>query len=104
MSAHAAIAPADDIRGRRTSPGRMVIVAGAYLAILIAVAIYPLASPLRDIWRPVWPLETAADAVVWLLWLGFLLRTLDRRHRGPGSSVDRASSSSHARPGRIQRS
>jgi len=82
MSAHAAIAPAADIRVRRASAGRMVVVAGAYLAILIAAASYPLVSPLRDIWRPVDTFGTAADLVVWLLWLGVLLGTYARQPDG----------------------
>ena len=82
MSAHGAIAPAVDNRVQRASVRRMVLVTGAYLAILIAVAIYPLASPLRDIWRPVWPLDTAADAVVWMLWLGVLVGSFVRQPTG----------------------
>jgi hypothetical protein len=82
MSAHAAIAPAAETRVRRASAVRVVLVSGAYLAILIAAAIYPLASPLRDIWRPVSPFWTAVDSIGPLLWLAVLLGGFARQPDG----------------------
>jgi signal transduction histidine kinase len=82
MSAQAVTTPAVEVRSQRASVGRMVIVAVAYLAILVALAAYPLASPLRDIWKPVSPFGTAADTLVWLLWLAVLLGSFARQPEG----------------------
>jgi len=72
MSAHAAIAPAAEIGVRRASAGRMVIIAGVYLAIVIPAVVYPLVSPLR----------TSAELLPWLLWLGVLLGSFARAPDG----------------------
>ena len=59
-----------------------MVIAGFYLAILIAAATYPLVSPLRDLWRPSEPSGTIADFVVWTLWLAVLLGTYARQPDG----------------------
>ena len=72
MSAHAAIAPAAEIGTGRASAGRMVIIAGVYLAMVIPAVVYPLVSPLR----------TAAELLPWLLWLAVLLGSFARQPDG----------------------
>ena len=72
MSLEAAIAPAAHLRVRRASAGRMVIVAGAYLAIVIPAIVYPLVSPLR----------TVAELLPWMLWLGVMLGSFARQPDG----------------------
>jgi hypothetical protein len=47
MTAQAAIAPAADVRSRRPPVFRMLIVAVAFMAIVVASTIYPLISPIR---------------------------------------------------------
>jgi signal transduction histidine kinase len=83
MSTHAAIAPAAEIRARRPPVGRMVVVAGAYLAIVIAAATYPLISPLNEsIGEPDSPFYPAVDVLYAALWLAVLLVSLARQPNG----------------------
>ncbi|HET9758034.1 MAG TPA: sensor histidine kinase [Candidatus Limnocylindrales bacterium] len=83
MSAHAAIAPAAGVQVRRPPVGRMVIVAVAYLAIVIVRATYPLISPLNGIWAgEVTPLDRAVDALWAVLWLAVLLVSMARQPEG----------------------
>ena len=83
MSAPATTAPVADVRSQRVSVGRIVIVVLAYMAIVIAGAIYPLVSPLRDIWRaPVSALEQAADAFTSVTWLAILVVSMARQPGG----------------------
>lgn len=61
----------------------MVIVAVVYMAIVIAAAIYPLVSPLRDFWNaPVSTLVQAADAFAAVIWLAILLVSMARQPDG----------------------
>jgi signal transduction histidine kinase len=83
MSAEAAIVPATEVRSPRASVGRIVVVAAAYMAIVIAAAIYPLISPLGDIWNaPVSSVEKADDVLSGLLWLAILLVSIVRQPDG----------------------
>ena len=83
MSAHAAIAPAAEIQVRRPPVGRMVIVAVAYLAIVIVRAIYPLVSPLNGVWAgDVSLFDRAVDALWAALWLAVLLVSMARQPDG----------------------
>lgn len=71
MSASAAIAPAPEGSTRPVSVGRMILVTAVYLAIVIAAAIYPSISPLREsdrisLW---WQLATVFSGLVWLVTL-----------------------------------
>jgi len=71
MSASAAIAPAPEGATRPVSLGRMFLVTAVYLAIVIAAAIYPSISPLREsdpisLW---WQLATVFSGLVWLVTL-----------------------------------
>lgn len=61
----------------------MAIVTLVYLAIVLAAAIYPLVSPLRDYWNaPVRPAAQAADAATALIWLAVLLVSMARQPDG----------------------
>jgi signal transduction histidine kinase len=83
MSAHATITPAADVRSQRAPVARMAIVAVVYTAIVIAAAVYPLVSPLRDYWKaPVKPVEQVADAATALVWLAILLVSMARQPGG----------------------
>ena len=83
MSAHAAIAPAAEVRARRLPIGRMVVVTVAYLAIIVGAAVYPFVSPLHDDWfPPVSPFEKFGDALTGVLWLVVLLVSLARQPHG----------------------
>jgi signal transduction histidine kinase len=83
MSAHAAIAPAAEVLAPRLPVRRMVIVAGAYLAIVIAAATYPLISPLNEsIGEPDSPFYPAVDVLYAALWLAVLLVSLARQPNG----------------------
>ncbi|HEY3163817.1 MAG TPA: sensor histidine kinase [Candidatus Limnocylindrales bacterium] len=83
MSEHAAIAPAATVTERRLPVGRMVLIGGSYLAIVIAAAIYPFVSPLSEVWRaPVSAIEKGDEAVSGLLWLAVLLATIARQPGG----------------------
>jgi signal transduction histidine kinase len=71
MSASAAIAPAPEGATRPVSLGRMILVTAVYLVIVIAAAIYPSISPLREsdpisLW---WQLATVFSGLVWLVTL-----------------------------------
>ena len=68
MSAHAAIAPADEAPSPRANLRRMVVVAVVYIAIVVAAAVYPLVSPVAA-FRPV----TVADQIVGLIEAGLWL-------------------------------
>jgi signal transduction histidine kinase len=83
MSAHAAIAPAAEVRARRLPVGRMVVVTVAYLAIVIGAAVYPFVSPLHDyLYPPVSPLERFGDALLGVVWLVVLLVSMARQPHG----------------------
>jgi signal transduction histidine kinase len=61
----------------------MVIVAVAYLAIVIVAAIYPLISPLNGVWAgEVSPFDQAVDALWAVLWLAVLLDSMARQPEG----------------------
>ena len=61
----------------------MVVVAFAYMAIVIAGAVYPLVSPLREfMYLPPTALEQAVDAVVATAWLAVLLASMARQPSG----------------------
>ena len=61
----------------------MVVVAFAYMAIVIAGAVYPLVSPLRDfMFAPPTALEQTVDAVVATTWLAVLLASMARQPSG----------------------
>jgi signal transduction histidine kinase len=83
MSAQAPIAPTTVIGPQRASVGRMVVVAFAYMAIVIAGAVYPLVSPLRDfMFVPPTALRQAVDAIVLTTWLAVLLASMARQPSG----------------------
>jgi signal transduction histidine kinase len=83
MNAQAGIVPVVEVSSHRASVGRMVVVAGAYVAIVLGGAIYPLVSPLRDFWNaPVKPLEQLSNALTAGLWLAVLLVSMARQPRG----------------------
>ena len=83
MSAQARIAPTTDIGPQRASVGRMVLVAFAYMAIVIAGAVYPLVSPLRDfMFVPPTALRQTVDAIVLTTWLAVLLASMARQPNG----------------------
>ena len=80
MSAHAEIAPTAETKVRRASPVRMVIVAVAYLAIVLVRETYPLVSPLNGVLAAeVFHVDRAVDALTAVLWLAVLL--VNDRHR-----------------------
>ena len=83
MSTLTALAPALETQRSRASAIRMAIVTIVYLAIVVAAAIYPLVSPLRDYWNaPVLPLGQAVDIVTGLTWLAVLLISMARQPGG----------------------
>jgi len=83
MSTQAAIAPATETRLARASTSWMAIVTIAYLAIVLAAAVYPLASPLSDYWNaPVSPLQQGVDALTAVIWLAVLLVSMARQPGG----------------------
>ncbi|HEY6058109.1 MAG TPA: hypothetical protein VIV06_08755, partial [Candidatus Limnocylindrales bacterium] len=83
MRTQAAIAPATGGRHAGPSAGRMAIVTVAYLAIVLASAIYPLVSPLSDYWNaPVSALQQAVDALTAAIWLAVLLVSMARQPDG----------------------
>ena len=83
MSAGATITPAVEISTDRRSAGRLVVVATAYLAIVLFAAIYPLVSPLRDYWSPpVSITDQAMNLVTGLLWFAVLLVSVRRNPDG----------------------
>ena len=83
MSTQAAIATAAQTRPARASVGQLAVVTLVYLAIVLAAAIYPLVSPLREHWNvPVSPLEQAANAMTSVVWLAILLVSMARQPDG----------------------
>ena len=61
----------------------MVVVAFAYMAIVIAGAVYPLVSPLRDfMFVPPTALRQTVDAIVLTTWLAVLLASMARQPNG----------------------
>ena len=73
MSAGATITPAVEISTDRRSAGRMVVVGGAYLAIVIVAAVYPLVSPLSAYWGEITQLDQAVGLLGAVLWLAIML-------------------------------
>ena len=87
MSAEAAVVPVALAGGARARAGSMAAVAIAYLAIVLAAAIYPLVSPLRDWqgpanWLGITPQGQAFHAAAGILWLAPLLVAMAREPDG----------------------
>jgi hypothetical protein len=82
VSAAVATAPAVEVGPARASVGRMVAVAVAYMAIVLAATIYPLVSPLRPYLDSPTPLEQAIKLTLLDVDGVTVARNLDRRrHR-----------------------
>jgi signal transduction histidine kinase len=83
MSASAATRPVVDVVSDRASTGRLLLVAAAYLGIVLFAAVYPLISPLSDYWNaPVSVADQAVDLLGGLLWFAVLLVSYRRQPHG----------------------